>query len=116
MGKIWAGVSLACSFGFLLLQQTTNHRAGPSNHLFGILAGICVIIAGFGVAAQSSAAIDYGDDLLDKLPLTMQRLYPAYYIRKLFRDRRAYSRFNFIVAGIAFVLMGVVLTFVAIRR
>jgi hypothetical protein len=116
MGRIWAGISFACVVAFLLLEQAARRHAGPSSHLFGVLAGICVIIAGFGVAAQSSTAIDHGDDLLDKLPPIVQKLYPAYYIRKLFRDRRTYARFNLIVAGIAFVLMGITLTFVAIHR
>lgn len=91
MKNVWAGVALACAFAFVVLQQVAIQRSGHPDHLFGILAGVCVIIAGIGVAAQHSTNIYHGDELLDKLPPWMQKIIPAYYIRKLFRSRQAYA-------------------------
>lgn len=116
MTKAWGTIAIACAFVFVVLQQVANKSVGPPHRLFGILAGACVIIAGIGVAAQRSHDVYYGNELLDKLPPWMQKLIPAYYIRRLFRSRQAYARFNFIAAGLLFILMGIAFTFLAITR
>ena len=116
MKNVWAGIALVCAFAFVVLQQQANQSSSHPNHLLGVLAGLCVIAAGIGVAAQRSADIYHGNELLDKLPAGMQKMIPAYYIRKLFRSRQAYARFNVIWVGTWSILMGIALTFAAISR
>jgi hypothetical protein len=113
--RVFAGLALFCGFAFIVLEKTVNQHA-PYGYLFGILAGLCVIIAGIAVGVQNAADVYHGNELVDKLPPAMQKISAAYYIRKLFPNRTAYARFNLIFPIVVCTLMGIALAALALNR